>query len=60
MRRISVISRVTRVVVLSATTALAGSAAFAAASNYAFEPVNAEMNGGEDVTAAHFRARGMR
>ena len=54
------ISRLKRVMALAATTALAGSAAFAAASDYAFEPVNAEMNGGEDVTAAHFRARGMR
>ena len=52
------ISRLTRVVALAATTALADPAAFAAASDYAF--VNAGMNGGEDVTAAHFRARGMR
>ena len=54
------ISRAKRVVALSAPTALAGSAAFAATSDYTFEPTNAAMNGGEDVTAAHFRARGMR
>jgi hypothetical protein len=60
MRRISVISRLTRVVALAATTTLAGSAAFAAASNYAFELVNAKMNGGDDVTVAHSRARAVR
>jgi hypothetical protein len=31
---------------------LAGSAAFAAASDYTFEPVNAEMKKGDDVTVA--------
>jgi YtkA-like len=37
---------------LAATLTLAGSAAFAAASDYAFEPVNAEMKKGDDVTVA--------
>jgi len=37
---------------LAATMILAGSAAFAAAGDYAFEPVNAEMKKGEDVTVA--------
>jgi hypothetical protein len=60
MRRISVISRLTRVVALAATTTLTGSAAFAAASDYAFELVNAEMNEGDDVTVAHSRARAVR
>jgi len=37
---------------LAATMTLAGSAAFAAAGDYAFEPVNAEMKKGDDVTVA--------
>jgi len=40
------------VAVLAATMTLAGSAAFAAASDYAFEPVNTEMKKGDDVTVA--------
>ena len=42
----------TRVAALAATMSLAASAAFAAASDYAFEPVNAEMKKGDDVTVA--------
>ncbi len=37
---------------LAATLGLAGSAAFAAASDYAFEPLAAEMKKGDDVTVA--------
>ena len=41
-----------QVAALAATMTLAGSEAFAAASDYAFEPVNAEMKKGDDVTVA--------
>jgi len=41
-----------RVAALAATMTIAGSAAFAAASDYAFEPVNAEMKKGDDVKVA--------
>jgi YtkA-like len=37
---------------LAATMTLAGSAALAAAGDYVFEPVNAEMKKGDDVTVA--------
>lgn len=46
------ISKFTRVAALAVTVNLAGSTAFAAASDYAFEPVNAEMKKGDDVTIA--------
>ena len=47
------ISQFTRVVALTTTMmSLAGSAAFAAASDYAFEPVNAEMKKGDAATVA--------
>lgn len=46
------ISKFIRVAALTATMSLAGSAAFAAASDLAFEPVNAEMKKGNDVTVA--------
>jgi hypothetical protein len=47
------ILRFTQVAALAATMALATSpAAFAAASDYTFEPVNAEMKKGDDVTVA--------
>ena len=39
-----------RVAALAVTMSVAGSTAFAAASDYAFEPVNAEMKKGDDVT----------
>jgi hypothetical protein len=42
----------TRVAALAATMSLAASAASAAASDYAFEPVNADMKKGDDVTVA--------
>ena len=42
----------TRAAALAAAMTLAGSAAFAAAGDYAFEPVNAEMKKGDDVTVA--------
>ncbi len=37
------ILKFTRIAALAATMSLAGTAAFAAASDYAFEPINAEM-----------------
>jgi hypothetical protein len=40
------------VVALAAMMNVAGPAAFAAASDYAFEPVNAEMKKGDDVTVS--------
>ena len=40
------------VAALAAMMTLAGSEAFAAASDYAFEPVSAEMKKGDDVTVA--------
>ncbi len=46
------ISKFTRIAALAAMMSLAGSAAFAAASDYAFEPVNAELKKGDDVTVA--------
>jgi hypothetical protein len=46
------LSKFTRIAALAAAMSLAGSAAFAAASDYAFEPVNAEMKKGDDVTVA--------
>jgi len=46
------ISKITQAAMLAATMTLAGTAAFAAASDYAFEPVNAEMKKGDDVTVA--------
>ncbi len=46
------ISKFTRIAALAAMMSLAGSAAFAAASDYAFEPVNAELKKGDDVTLA--------
>ena len=46
------ISKFTRVVALATVTSLSGSVAFAAASDYAFEPVNAELKKGDDVTVA--------
>ena len=46
------ISKFTRVVALATVTSLSGSAVFAAASDYAFEPINAEMKKGDDVTVA--------
>jgi hypothetical protein len=46
------ISKLTPVAALAATMILAGSAAFAAAGDYAFEPVSTEMKKGDDVTVA--------
>ena len=46
------ISKFTRIAALAVTMSLAGSAALAAASDYAFEPVNPEMKKGDDVTVA--------
>ncbi|WP_315741983.1 MULTISPECIES: FixH family protein [unclassified Bradyrhizobium] len=46
------ISKFTRIAALAATMTLAGTAAFAAASDYTFEPVNAETKKGDDVTVA--------
>ena len=46
------ISKFTRVMPLATVMSLAASAGFAAASDYAFEPVNAEMKKGDDVTVA--------
>ncbi|MDE2064834.1 MAG: FixH family protein [Bradyrhizobium sp.] len=46
------ISKFTRIAALAAMMSLAGSAALAAASDYAFEPVNAELKKGDDVTVA--------
>lgn len=46
------ISKFTRSAALAATMTLAGTAAFAAASDYTFEPVNAETKKGDDVTVA--------
>ena len=46
------ISKFTRIAALAATMNLAGSAAFAAASDYSFEPVNTEMKKGDGVTVA--------
>ncbi len=46
------ISKFKRTAALAAMMTLAGSAAFAAASDYTFEPVNAEMKKGDDVTVA--------
>jgi hypothetical protein len=52
MRRRPVILRFTQIAALAATMSLASMAAFAAASDYAFEPVNAEMKKGDDVTVS--------
>lgn len=46
------LSKFARIAALAAAISLAGSAAFAAASDYAFEPVNAKMKKGDDVTVA--------
>lgn len=46
------ISEFARVVVLATVAAFAASSAFAAASDYFFEPVNAEMKKSDDVTVA--------
>ncbi len=46
------ISKFTRSAALAATMTLAGTAAFAAASDYTFEPVSAETKKGDDVTVA--------
>lgn len=46
------ISKSARVAALATAAVLFASAAFAAASDYAFEPVNAEMKKGDDVTVA--------
>ena len=46
------ISKFARIAALAAALSVAGSTAFAAASDYAFEPVNAEMKKGDDVTVA--------
>jgi hypothetical protein len=46
------ISRFAQAAALAATMTLAGSAAFAAAGDYAFEPVNAELKKGDNVTVA--------
>ena len=46
------ILKFTRIAALAATMNLAGSAAFAAASDYTFEPLNAEMKKGDGVTIA--------
>jgi uncharacterized protein (DUF58 family) len=46
------ILKFTRVAALAATMTLAGSAVFAAASDYAIEPVSAELKKGDDVTVA--------
>jgi hypothetical protein len=46
------ILKFTQIAALAATMSLAGTAAFAAASDYAFEPVNAEMKKGDGVTVA--------
>lgn len=46
------ISKFTQIAALAATMTLAGTAAFAAASDYTFEPVNAETKKGDDVTVA--------
>jgi len=46
------ISRFAQAAALAATMTFAGSAAFAAAGDYAFEPVNAELKKGNDVTVA--------
>ncbi|WP_316228835.1 FixH family protein [Bradyrhizobium sp. SZCCHNR1070] len=46
------ISKFTRIAALAATMTLAGTAAFAAASDYTFEPVNAETKKGDGVTVA--------
>jgi len=45
-------SKFAQAAALAATMTLAGSAALAAAGDYAFEPVNAEMKKGDDVTVA--------
>ncbi len=46
------ISKFTRAAALAATMSLAASAALAAAGDYVFEPVNAEMKKGDDVTVS--------
>lgn len=46
------ILKFTRIVAFATMVILAGSAAFAAASDYAFEPVNAEMKKGDEVTVS--------
>jgi hypothetical protein len=46
------ILKFTQIAAFAATMSLAGTAAFAGASDYAFEPVNAEMKKGDDVTVA--------
>lgn len=46
------ISKFTQIAALAATMTLAATAAFAAASDYTFEPVNAETKKGDDVTVA--------
>lgn len=44
--------KVACIAALAATMSLAGSTAFAAAADYVFDPVNAEMKKGDDVTVA--------
>jgi YtkA-like len=46
------ISKFARIAALAATMSVAGSTAFAAAGDYAFEPLNAEMKKGDDVIVA--------
>src|SRR5512134_1430872 len=46
------ISKLPLAAVLAAALSLTAGAAFAAASDYAFEPVTAEMKKGDDVTVA--------
>ncbi len=46
------ISKFAQAVALATTMSLAGTAAFAAAGDYAFAPVNAEMKKGDGVTLA--------
>ena len=46
------ISKFIRAVALAAMMSVAAGAAFAAADDYAFEPVNAEVKKGEDITVA--------
>ncbi len=46
------ISKFSRTAALAATMTLAGTAAFATASDYTFEPVNTDVKKGDDVTVA--------
>ncbi len=46
------ISKFSRTAALAATMTLAGTAAFATASDYTFEPVNTDVKKGDDVTIA--------